>query len=119
VNVLIYLVPMALGLGAAAVVVAIALLAVIVLGGGSPGATLGPSANASPGASALATLLPTGAVAALLNGQTIALLPVSLFGMSVSAAELPAMSGALGVDPGYALARRNLRGLKAGSDPVP
>jgi len=48
----------------------------------------------------LATLLPTGAVAALLNGQTIALLPVSLFGMSVSAAELPAMSGALGVDPG-------------------
>jgi len=26
---------------------------------------------------------------------------------------------ALGVDPGYALARRNLRGLKAGSDPVP
>ena len=48
----------------------------------------------------LATLLPTGAVAALLNGQTIALLPVSLFGMSVSAAELPAMAGALGVDPG-------------------
>jgi len=47
----------------------------------------------------LATLLPTGAVAALLNGQTIALLPVSLFGMSVSAAELPAMSGALGLDP--------------------
>jgi len=47
----------------------------------------------------LATLLPTGAVAALLNGQTIALLPVSLFGMAVSAAELPAMSGAVGLDP--------------------
>jgi len=47
----------------------------------------------------LATLLPTGAVAALLNGQTIALLPVSLFGMSVSAAELPAMSGTVGTDP--------------------
>jgi len=26
---------------------------------------------------------------------------------------------ALGVDPGYALARRNLRGLKTGSDSVP
>jgi putative peptidoglycan lipid II flippase len=41
----------------------------------------------------LASLLPTGAVTALANAQTLYLLPVSLFGMSVSAAELPAMSG--------------------------
>jgi putative peptidoglycan lipid II flippase len=46
----------------------------------------------------LASLLPTGAVAALSYAQTLYLLPVSLFGMSVSAAELPQMSGALG-DP--------------------
>jgi putative peptidoglycan lipid II flippase len=44
----------------------------------------------------LASLLPTGAVAALAYAQTIYLLPVSLFGMSVSAAELPQMSGAVG-----------------------
>jgi len=47
----------------------------------------------------LATLLPTGAVAALANAQTLYLLPVSLFGMSVSASELPAMSGLAGNDP--------------------
>jgi putative peptidoglycan lipid II flippase len=40
--------------------------------------------------------LPTGAVAALAYAQTLYTLPVSLFGMSVSAAELPVMSGALG-----------------------
>jgi putative peptidoglycan lipid II flippase len=44
----------------------------------------------------LASFLPTGAVAALGNAQTLYLLPVSLFGMSVAAAELPQMSGALG-----------------------
>jgi putative peptidoglycan lipid II flippase len=44
----------------------------------------------------LASYLPTGAIAALANAQTLYLLPVSLFGMSVSAAELPKMSGALG-----------------------
>lgn len=44
----------------------------------------------------LASLLPTGAVSGLLNAQTLYTLPVSLFGMSVSAAELPAMAGALG-----------------------
>jgi putative peptidoglycan lipid II flippase len=43
-----------------------------------------------------ASLLGTGAVAALTNAQTLYTLPVSLFGMSVSAAELPAMSSALG-----------------------
>jgi putative peptidoglycan lipid II flippase len=46
----------------------------------------------------LASLLPTGAVAALAYAQTLYLLPVSLFGMSVSAAELPAMSGAVGAE---------------------
>lgn len=46
--------------------------------------------------SLLASFLPTGAVAALAYAQTINYLPVSLFGMSISAAELPAMSSALG-----------------------
>jgi putative peptidoglycan lipid II flippase len=45
---------------------------------------------------ALATLIGTGANAAMAYAQTIYLVPVSLFGMSVSAAELPEMSGALG-----------------------
>lgn len=44
----------------------------------------------------LASWLGQGAVAGLTNAQTLYLLPVSLFGMSISAAELPAMSGALG-----------------------
>jgi putative peptidoglycan lipid II flippase len=45
----------------------------------------------------LASLIPGhGAVAALGYAQTLNQLPVSLFGMSVSAAELPAMSSALG-----------------------
>ena len=44
----------------------------------------------------LASLLPTGAVAGLSNAQVLYTLPVSLFGMSVSAAELPAMASAVG-----------------------
>jgi putative peptidoglycan lipid II flippase len=44
----------------------------------------------------LASLLPTGALSALAYAQTLYTLPVSLFGMSVSAAELPAFSSALG-----------------------
>lgn len=44
----------------------------------------------------LASFLPTGAVSALAYAQIIYTLPVSLFGMSVSAAELPAMSSAVG-----------------------
>jgi putative peptidoglycan lipid II flippase len=40
----------------------------------------------------LASLLPTGAVAGLMNAQLLYTLPVSLFGMSVSAAELPALA---------------------------
>jgi putative peptidoglycan lipid II flippase len=44
----------------------------------------------------IASWLPTGAVAALAYAQTLYTLPVSLFGMSVSAAELPVMSGVVG-----------------------
>lgn len=44
----------------------------------------------------LATPLPTGAVTGLANAQVLYTLPVSLFGMAVSAAELPAMSSAMG-----------------------
>ena len=40
----------------------------------------------------LGSMLPIGAVASLGYAQTLYLLPVSLFGMSVAAAELPAMS---------------------------
>ncbi|MDQ3223918.1 MAG: murein biosynthesis integral membrane protein MurJ, partial [Gemmatimonadota bacterium] len=44
----------------------------------------------------IASLLPTGAVAAISYAQVLYTLPVSLFGMSVAAAELPAMSGIAG-----------------------
>jgi putative peptidoglycan lipid II flippase len=54
----------------------------------------------------LASLLPTGAVAALAYAQTLYTLPVSLFGMSVSAAELPLMSGQLGDQDQVAAALR-------------
>jgi putative peptidoglycan lipid II flippase len=47
----------------------------------------------------IASLLTTGAVTGLQNASTLYTLPVSLFGMSVSAAELPAMSGMAGADP--------------------
>lgn len=40
----------------------------------------------------LATFLPVGAVMAMMNAQTLYLLPVSLFGMSIAAAELPSMA---------------------------
>jgi putative peptidoglycan lipid II flippase len=46
----------------------------------------------------LASLLPTGAVTGIANAQLLYTLPVSLFGMSVAAAELPAMSGAAAPD---------------------
>ena len=48
--------------------------------------------------SLLASFLPTGAVSALAYAQTLYTLPVSLFGMAISAAELPAMSSPLGTD---------------------
>lgn len=54
----------------------------------------------------LASLLPVGGVSALANAQALYLLPVSLFGMSVSAAELPAMSSAVGTDEQVAMTLR-------------
>lgn len=57
----------------------------------------------------LASLLPTGAVAGLMNAQLLYTLPVSLFGMSVSAAELPelsSISGAADDQPAAAVALR-------------
>ncbi len=44
----------------------------------------------------LASLLPSGALAALSYAQILYTLPVSLFGIAVSAAELPAMAGVTG-----------------------
>lgn len=44
----------------------------------------------------LSSFLPNGAVTMLFAAQTIALLPVSLFAMAISAAELPEMSSAVG-----------------------
>lgn len=44
----------------------------------------------------LASLVSSGAVAVLSYAQVVTMLPVSLFGMAVSAAELPAMSGTVG-----------------------
>jgi putative peptidoglycan lipid II flippase len=60
----------------------------------------------------LASLLPTGAVTGLANAQLLYTLPVSLFGMSVSAAELPAMAGAVGLDATDELRRRLNAGLR-------
>ena len=64
--------------------------------------------------SLLASYLPTGAVSALAYAQTINSLPVSLFGMAISASELPAMSSALGTQEeiGAALRQRLENGLK-------
>jgi putative peptidoglycan lipid II flippase len=64
--------------------------------------------------SLLASFLPTGAVSALAYAQTLNSLPVSLFGMAVSAAELPAMSSALGSSDQIAevLRDRLAQGLK-------
>jgi putative peptidoglycan lipid II flippase len=54
----------------------------------------------------LASFLPSGNV--LLNyAQTLYMLPVSLFGMSVSAAELPAMSSAIGTESEISSTLRN------------
>ena len=64
---------------------------------------------------ALASLVPyIGAVAALTYAQSLYTLPVSLFGMSVSAAELPAMASALGTTDEVAdqLRRRLDAGLR-------
>jgi len=58
---------------------------------------------------ALASLLPEGAVISLTYAQSLYTLPVSLFGMSVSAAELPTMSRAIGsADEVAVILRRRL-----------
>lgn len=64
--------------------------------------------------SIIASILPSGAASALSNAQTIYLLPVSLFGMSVSASELPEMSRAVGADANFAaqLRLRLVSGLR-------
>jgi len=46
----------------------------------------------------IASWLPTGSVATLAYAQVLYTLPVSLFGMAVTAAELPMMSSAIGTD---------------------
>ena len=56
--------------------------------------------------SILASLIVAGSVAMLGYAQVIAMLPVSLFGMSVAAAELPAMSSLRGSDAEVAAALR-------------
>ncbi len=62
----------------------------------------------------IASLLPTGAVAALSYAQVLYTLPISLFGMSISAAELPTMSSAVGSNEEVAayLRARLDRGLR-------
>jgi len=62
----------------------------------------------------IATLLGTAAVAAVSYAQVIYTLPVSLFGMSVAASELPQMSSALGTpeEVQEALRKRLQRGLR-------
>ena len=60
----------------------------------------------------LASLLPTGAVTALANAQLLYTLPVSLFGLSVSAAALPEMAGAVGTDAIHVLRDRLNAGLR-------
>ncbi len=62
----------------------------------------------------LAGLISSQAVASLTYAQSLYTLPVSLFGMSVSAAELPAMASALGTsdEVSYQLRRRLNAGLQ-------
>ena len=60
----------------------------------------------------IASLLPTGGVTALSNAQLIYTLPVSLFGVSISAAELPAMSGDAAIAGHEALRARLDAGLR-------
>ena len=54
----------------------------------------------------IASFLISGSVAALTYAQTLAVLPVSLFGMAVSASELPAMSSLRGDEAAVASAMR-------------
>lgn len=63
---------------------------------------------------AIASLVSVGSVATLQYAQVISMLPVSLFGMSVSAAELPAMASEVGetTEVAHALRQRLDRGLQ-------
>ena len=61
----------------------------------------------------IASLLPTGAVAGLINAQLLYTLPVSLFGMSIAAAELPAMSRATVSEPDDGALRTRIDGALA------
>jgi putative peptidoglycan lipid II flippase len=56
----------------------------------------------------IASWLPTGAVTGLANATLVYTLPVSLFGMSISAAELPEMAGALTIESGSEAVRARL-----------
>lgn len=57
----------------------------------------------------LASLLPTGAVTGITSAALIYTLPVSLFGISVAASELPAMAGAAALDTsGFSAIRARL-----------
>ena len=56
----------------------------------------------------IASFLPTGAVSLLAYTQTLTMLPISLFGMSVAAAQLPAMSSALGDESEIAASIRRM-----------
>ncbi len=60
----------------------------------------------------IASLLPTGAVTGLASAQLLYTLPVSLFGLSVSAAALPAMSGAASLEALDVVRERVNTGLK-------
>jgi putative peptidoglycan lipid II flippase len=62
----------------------------------------------------IGTFLPTGAVTSLLYAQTVYMLPISVFGMSVAAAELPQMSSEKGSEEEIhaALRKRLDRGLR-------
>ena len=64
----------------------------------------------------IASLLPVGAVAVISNAQTLYLLPVSLFAMSVAAAELPELSEEAG--EADAAAESLTRRISAGSDRI-
>ncbi len=62
----------------------------------------------------IATFMPTGSVTSLMYAQTIYMLPISVFGMSVAAAELPQMSSETGSEAEVhaALRRRLDRGVR-------
>ena len=57
----------------------------------------------------IASGLPAGGLSALTNAQALYLLPISLFGMSVAASELPAMSAAVGPDSDFQGLRARIR----------